>query len=105
MVQFGEHILDTKTEDFDRAYVEDRYRTVLAGSARPLHLLVRVDCPFAPALVNFLTMRFPISSVRANEACVRFRVLRKLQKNATRTTPPVLDPELTCAAQNFRSAN
>jgi len=27
MVQLAQHILETKTEDFDAAYLEDRYRT------------------------------------------------------------------------------
>src|SRR6185312_11943538 len=29
MLKITEHILETKTEDFDPAYLEDRYRTVL----------------------------------------------------------------------------
>jgi DNA end-binding protein Ku len=32
MVRITEHILETKQEDFDTAYLEDRYRTVLAES-------------------------------------------------------------------------
>ena|SRR5947209_7572588 len=34
MLQITEHILDTKTEDFDPAYLEDRYRTVLVEKLR-----------------------------------------------------------------------
>jgi non-homologous end joining protein Ku len=34
MLQITEHILDTKAEDFDPAYLEDRYRTVLVEKLR-----------------------------------------------------------------------
>jgi DNA end-binding protein Ku len=34
MVRITEHILETKQEDFDTAYLEDRYRTVLAEKLR-----------------------------------------------------------------------
>jgi len=34
MVQVAEHILESKTEDFDGAYLEDRYRTVLVEKLR-----------------------------------------------------------------------
>jgi len=34
MVQVAEHILESKTEDFDAAYLEDRYRTVLVEKLR-----------------------------------------------------------------------
>jgi DNA end-binding protein Ku len=34
MLSITEHILDTKTGDFDPAYLEDRYRTVLVEKLR-----------------------------------------------------------------------
>jgi DNA end-binding protein Ku len=34
MVKLAEHILESKTEDFDTAYLEDRYRTVLVERLR-----------------------------------------------------------------------
>src|SRR5262245_26966608 len=34
MLQITKHILDTKTEDFDPAYLENRYRTVLVEKLR-----------------------------------------------------------------------
>jgi DNA end-binding protein Ku len=34
MLQITEHILETKKEDFDPAYLEDRYRTVLVEKLR-----------------------------------------------------------------------
>ena len=34
MVQLAEHIIEIKTEDFDAAYLEDRYRTVLIEKLR-----------------------------------------------------------------------
>jgi non-homologous end joining protein Ku len=34
MLEITEHILDTKTEDFDPAYLEDRYRSVLVEKLR-----------------------------------------------------------------------
>src|SRR5215204_5645313 len=34
MVRITEHILETKQEDFDTAYLEDRYRTVLVEKLR-----------------------------------------------------------------------
>jgi non-homologous end joining protein Ku len=34
MLEITEHILDTKTEDFDRAFLEDRYRSVLVEKLR-----------------------------------------------------------------------
>ena len=34
MLRITEHILDTKTENFDPAYLEDRYRTVLVEKLR-----------------------------------------------------------------------
>jgi len=34
MIRITEHILETKTEDFDPAYLEDRYRTVLVEKLR-----------------------------------------------------------------------
>jgi DNA end-binding protein Ku len=37
MVQLAEHILKTKTENFDVAYLEDRYRTVLVEKLREKH--------------------------------------------------------------------
>ena len=37
MLQLAEHILETKTEDFDAAYLEDRYRTVLVEKLREKH--------------------------------------------------------------------
>jgi DNA end-binding protein Ku len=34
MLRVAEHILETKTADFDTAYLEDRYRTVLVDMLR-----------------------------------------------------------------------
>ena len=37
MLRITEHILETKTQDFDPAYLEDRYRTVLVEKLREKH--------------------------------------------------------------------
>jgi DNA end-binding protein Ku len=37
MMRVAEHIVETKTSDFDPAYLEDRYRTVLISKLKEKH--------------------------------------------------------------------
>jgi len=57
MVQLAEHILETKTEDFDPAYLEDRYRTVLVEKLREKHAKMSMKVPAsAPSRHNVVSL-------------------------------------------------
>src|SRR5947209_3331689 len=58
MLRITEHILETKTEDFDPAYLEDRYRTVLVEKLREKQAQMPersiAPAPFPQNLVNLM---------------------------------------------------
>jgi non-homologous end joining protein Ku len=57
MVQLAEHILETKTEDFDVAYLEDRYRTVLVEKLREKHARMPMKvAASAPSRQNVISL-------------------------------------------------
>jgi Ku protein len=57
MVQLAEHILQTKTEDFDAAYLEDRYRTVLVHKLREKHARMPMkSATSAPSRQNVVSL-------------------------------------------------
>src|SRR4029079_9198107 len=57
MVQLAEHILETKAEDFDAAYLEDRYRTVLVEKLREKHTKMPMKAaPSAPSRQNVISL-------------------------------------------------
>jgi DNA end-binding protein Ku len=56
-VQLAEHILDTKSEDFDAAYLEDRYRTVLVEKLREKHAKMPMKvAASAPSRQNVISL-------------------------------------------------
>jgi DNA end-binding protein Ku len=57
IMQLAEHILETKTEDFDAAYLEDRYRTVLVEKLREKHArMPRKAATSAPSHQNVVSL-------------------------------------------------
>jgi DNA end-binding protein Ku len=56
MVQLGEHILDIKTEDFDPAYLEDRYRTVLVEKLREKRAKIPTNALSTPSRQNVINL-------------------------------------------------
>jgi Ku protein len=57
ILRIAEHILETKTEDFDPAYLEDRYRTVLVSKLRErqAELPKKIGAP-APSRQNVINL-------------------------------------------------
>jgi non-homologous end joining protein Ku len=57
MLKITEHILETKTEDFDPAYLEDRYRTVLVEKLREKHAQITPrGAPSRPSAQNVINL-------------------------------------------------
>jgi non-homologous end joining protein Ku len=57
MVQLAEHILETKTEDFEVAYLEDRYRTVLVEKLCEKHAKMPMKAAAsAPSRQNIIAL-------------------------------------------------
>jgi DNA end-binding protein Ku len=58
MLRIAEHILETKTADFDRAFLEDRYRTVLVEMLRSkqAELQVTISAPPPPSGQNIINL-------------------------------------------------
>src|SRR5215213_9715236 len=58
MVNITEHILETKKEDFDTAYLEDRYRTVLVEKLREKQAAYTPsrNAPSAPSSQNVINL-------------------------------------------------
>jgi Ku protein len=57
MLRIAEHILQTKTADFDPAYLEDRYRSVLIEKLRAKHAeLPRREVPAVPSRENVISL-------------------------------------------------
>jgi non-homologous end joining protein Ku len=57
MLQLAEHILETKTEDFDPAYLEDRYRSVLVEKLREKHAKMPMKrAASAPSRQNVISL-------------------------------------------------
>jgi DNA end-binding protein Ku len=57
IMQLAEHILETKTEDFDVAYLEDRYRTVLVEKLREKHAKMPMkSAASAPSRQNVISL-------------------------------------------------
>jgi DNA end-binding protein Ku len=57
MLQLAEHILEIKTEEFDSAYLEDRYRTVLVEKLREKHAKMPMKVPAsAPSRQNVISL-------------------------------------------------
>jgi DNA end-binding protein Ku len=57
MLNITEHILETKKQDFDPAYLEDRYRTVLVEKLREKQTQMPArSVPSAPAPQNVVSL-------------------------------------------------
>jgi DNA end-binding protein Ku len=57
MVQLAEHIVEIKTKDFDPAYLEDRYRTVLIEKLREKQARLPMKSePSAPSRQNVINL-------------------------------------------------
>ena len=58
MIRITEHILETKKEDFDTAYLEDRYRTVLVEKLRKKQAskLPARNFPSTPSAQNVINL-------------------------------------------------
>ena len=58
MIRITEHILETKKEDFDTAYLEDRYRTVLVEKLREKQAakMPARNVPSAPSSQNVINL-------------------------------------------------
>jgi DNA end-binding protein Ku len=56
MLRVAEHIVETKTADFDRAYLEDRYRTELVSMLQERKAQVPRARPAAPSRKNVIDL-------------------------------------------------
>jgi DNA end-binding protein Ku len=56
MLRVAEHIVETKTADFDRAYLEDRYRTELVSMLQEKKAQVPRAGPAAPSRKNVIDL-------------------------------------------------
>lgn len=56
MIRITEHILETKTEDFDPAYLEDRYRTVLVEKLREKQAKMPARSAARPSAKNVINL-------------------------------------------------
>jgi Ku protein len=57
MLRIAEHILETKKEDFDPAYLEDRYRTVLVEKLREKQAQIPASrAAFGPSPQNVINL-------------------------------------------------
>jgi DNA end-binding protein Ku len=70
MLRVAEHILETKTADFDPAYLEDRYRTVLVSMLREKHadLSDKISAPASPSnVINLMdTLKRSLAAERTS---------------------------------------
>ena len=68
MVHIAEHILETKTEDFDPAFLEDRYRTVLVEKLREKQAKMPTkSAASAPSRQNVISLMEALKSSLAVE--------------------------------------
>jgi DNA end-binding protein Ku len=82
MVKITEHILATKTEDFDPAYLEDRYRTALVEKLRKKRAQMPTKTVVsAPSQQNVINLMDALKRSLAVE-----RPYRSVEKTATRRT-------------------
>ena len=82
MVQVAEHILESKTEDFDAAYLEDRYRTVLVEKLREKRAQMPMkSVASAPSRQNVISLMDALKRSLAVE-----RPRRSIEKAAPRRT-------------------
>jgi Ku protein len=83
MVKITEHILATKTEDFDSAHLEDRYRTVLIEKLREKRAQMPTkSVASAPSRQNVISLMDALKRSLAVE-----RPRRPVEKTAARRTP------------------
>jgi len=85
MIRITEHILETKKEDFDTAYLEDRYRTVLVEKLREKQAskLPARNFPSTPSAQNVINLMDALRrSLGAEQPTPR-------SKSAAKATPGV----------------
>jgi DNA end-binding protein Ku len=90
MLNITEHILDTKREEFDPAYLEDRYRTVLVEKLREkqAQLPTRTIAP-AQSQQNVINLMDALKrSLAAERPPARTPAPRLTAKRATASSKP-----------------
>ena len=93
MVNITEHILETKKEDFDTAYLEDRYRTVLVEKLREKHAAQTPSrhAPSAPSSQNVINLMDALRrSLGADQTVTRSKSGAKAtpRRSAAEVKPP-----------------
>ncbi|MEA2880545.1 MAG: end-binding protein Ku [Hyphomicrobiales bacterium] len=91
MLRITEHILETKTEDFDPAYLEDRYRTVLVEKLREkqAHMPARsiASTPSPENVINLMdALRRSLATERPS------RKIAKLTPHVAKPAPDTIKP-------------
>jgi non-homologous end joining protein Ku len=88
MLTLAEHILETRTEDFDLAYLEDRYRTVLVEKLRERQAQIPTkSVASAPSRQNVISLMDALKRSLAVE-----RPGRAVEKTVSRRTAAIRKP-------------
>src|SRR5438105_3050564 len=90
MLKITEHILETKEEDFDPAYLEDRYRTVLVEKLREKQAQIPTrSVASGPSRQNVINLMDALKrSLAAEQPPVRSLSPKATRRRATATSKP-----------------
>jgi DNA end-binding protein Ku len=89
MLRIAEHILETKTADFDPVFLEDRYRTVLVEMLRSKQAeLPRIISAPQPSPENVINLMDALKRSLANERPAAGKSTTKTVANKTATSKP-----------------
>jgi non-homologous end joining protein Ku len=89
MLRVAEHILETKTADFDPAFLEDRYRTVLVEMLRGKQAELPKIGAAPPSRGNVIDLMDALKrSLAAERPAARTSVRKPTRREATRSSQP-----------------
>jgi DNA end-binding protein Ku len=97
MVRITEHILESKKEDFDPAYLEDRYRTVLVENLREKQAGMRRSAA-PPSAQNVIDLMDALKRSLATEPPVPRSTSRRSAAAAVQPPPAKRSPRRSRAA-------
>jgi DNA end-binding protein Ku len=88
MLQIAKHILDTKLADFDPAWLEDRYRTVLADMLREKKAQVPARItPAAPSPQNVINLMDALKRSLADAKPAAQSVRKRMPRDTVKSSP------------------
>jgi DNA end-binding protein Ku len=88
MLQIAKHILDTKLADFDPAWLEDRYRTVLADMLREKKAQVPArSTPAASSPQNVINLMDALKRSLADAKPAAQSVRKRMPRDTVKSSP------------------